>query len=671
MLDTNESSTTIEILLSPLDTVLNKNYIEVKLILIIGNDYPKEVPQIILKDAKNLTSKQLLELEDLLKEKSREIVGEVMIYILTDTATEFIQRYNTPAQSLREKMMQREAMELNRINNDGESSDTDEEMEKKFVKKRSKQKKKNFIFMNNSDSDDDSLFSEEEEESEEEEDESNTKSEIKSEKWIMREVVVKSMEGDVCQGSFSEVDKQILRKCYHFNQYPNYKVEMENHLNKIKNFKCDNLVKLLGFNWDEKDCQSGVNLIMFFENMHRSLESIILSLGRIEDMATLKKHIKQILEGINFLHKNKIVHNNINSSTILADNGIYKIADYGLNNYKKSLSCYQNTKNIWKNSEEHDDIFNLGVITLELFEGEILKQFRSPQETSKLMIPIIPDEVPYDLREFLELCLKRNRQTKAQSLLISDCLDISSTKLDFIFSPLSNMGINSRSRMDNSFTDTNSISNQSDGMNNIFGSAAQINSRYKEDFVELKNIGSGGQGSVFKVRNKLDSSMYAIKKVRLYSNSKSNEKVLREVITLSRLHHQYVVRYFQAWVESTNEIEENMDHTTTEQENIHENNFSTSGEGSDEDQSSDEDIFARSQIGRDNSLSNTISSIHSHTVGERSFVTKNQMLYIQMEFCTDTLKRVIDTGCEEEEYWKLFRQIVEGLEYIHSLGNFN
>lgn len=49
----------------------------------------------------------------------------------------------------------------------------------------------------------------------------------------------------------------------------------------------------------------------------------------------------------------------------------------------------------------------------------------------------------------------------------------------------------------------------------------------------------------------------------------------------------------------------------------------------------------------------------------------NECLYIQMEFCTTTLKDLLDKG----NFWKatadifsLFRQIVEGLAYIHSRG---
>jgi translation initiation factor 2-alpha kinase 4 len=138
-------------------------------------------------------------------------------------------------------------------------------------------------------------------------------------------------------------------------------------------------------------------------------------------------------------------------------------------------------------------------------------------------------------------------------------------------------------------------------------------SRYRTDFEEIEAIGHGGFGEVVKVstggegqrkrryreretylviirlvfreqfsfsdlltyvqvRNRLDGRYYAVKKVfsRLKIgycfdfktslifkvlldswDQRANGKILREVTTLSRLHHMYVVRYFQAWIEGT------------------------------------------------------------------------------------------------------------------------
>ena len=88
------------------------------------------------------------------------------------------------------------------------------------------------------------------------------------------------------------------------------------------------------------------------------------------------------------------------------------------------------------------------------------------------------------------------------------------------------------------------------------GSARQSSSRYESDFEELDVLGKGSFGEVVKVRNRLDGRFYAIKKILIThawgqgkDKSARLNRILREVTTLSRLHHQYVLRYFQAFIE--------------------------------------------------------------------------------------------------------------------------
>eukprot|EP01138_Halocafeteria_seosinensis_P012644 gb/GECG01012919.1/.p1 GENE.gb/GECG01012919.1/~~gb/GECG01012919.1/.p1 ORF type:complete len:1513 (+),score=256.97 gb/GECG01012919.1/:1-4539(+) len=79
--------------------------------------------------------------------------------------------------------------------------------------------------------------------------------------------------------------------------------------------------------------------------------------------------------------------------------------------------------------------------------------------------------------------------------------------------------------------------------------SANRESRFETDFEEIACLGEGGFGKVLKVRNRLDGMFYAIKVIKLEKESMLNKKMLREVTTLSRLHHRYIVRYFQAWLE--------------------------------------------------------------------------------------------------------------------------
>lgn len=73
-------------------------------------------------------------------------------------------------------------------------------------------------------------------------------------------------------------------------------------------------------------------------------------------------------------------------------------------------------------------------------------------------------------------------------------------------------------------------------------------SRYHAEFDELEHLGSGGFGEVVKARHKLDGKIYAIKKIKLRSGD-TDARIFREVTTLSRLNHRYIVRYYATWLE--------------------------------------------------------------------------------------------------------------------------
>jgi translation initiation factor 2-alpha kinase 4 len=77
-----------------------------------------------------------------------------------------------------------------------------------------------------------------------------------------------------------------------------------------------------------------------------------------------------------------------------------------------------------------------------------------------------------------------------------------------------------------------------------------MSSRYRSEFEEVEKLGQGGFGQVVKARNKLDNNFYAIKKVKLPSDTSLESKILREVTIWGRLSHPGIVRYHTSWVES-------------------------------------------------------------------------------------------------------------------------
>ncbi|XP_041062093.1 eukaryotic translation initiation factor 2-alpha kinase 1 isoform X2 [Carcharodon carcharias] len=75
-------------------------------------------------------------------------------------------------------------------------------------------------------------------------------------------------------------------------------------------------------------------------------------------------------------------------------------------------------------------------------------------------------------------------------------------------------------------------------------------SRYLNEFEETEILGKGSYGEVYKVRNKLDRQLYAIKKILMKKITKYDcMKVLREVKVLAGLQHPHIVGYHTAWME--------------------------------------------------------------------------------------------------------------------------
>uniref|UniRef100_A0A674N1L4 Eukaryotic translation initiation factor 2-alpha kinase 1 n=1 Tax=Takifugu rubripes TaxID=31033 RepID=A0A674N1L4_TAKRU len=152
-------------------------------------------------------------------------------------------------------------------------------------------------------------------------------------------------------------------------------------------------------------------------------------------------------------------------------------------------------------------------------------------------------------------------------------------------------------------------------------------SRYISEFEEICRLGKGSYGKVFKVMNKLDGQYYAVKKILIKKVSKDDcMKVLREVKVLSSLQHVNVVGYHTAWLEHVQPA-----------------------------------------------ASEYLAAVHFHL-----------MFYIQMQLCERSLKdwifernmkpkEELTSNCpyecvDADQTFKLLKQIVEGVEYIHSRG---
>lgn len=84
-------------------------------------------------------------------------------------------------------------------------------------------------------------------------------------------------------------------------------------------------------------------------------------------------------------------------------------------------------------------------------------------------------------------------------------------------------------------------------------------SRYYQEFLELKLLGTGEFGSVYKCTHRLDGCHYAVKKsIKPVAGSVNEKNALNEVYAHAVLgKHQHVVRYYSAWAEDNHMIIQN------------------------------------------------------------------------------------------------------------------
>lgn len=364
----------------------------------------------------------------------------------------------------------------------------------------------------------------------------------------------------------------------------------------------------------------------------------------------------QLIEGLEFYHRNGIVHASVHPNNILlekAETGttVVKLSDGG---YQQDLHSLQNRTNAsystaasayWSAPEVSSlaqgkavaatDIWDLGVILLQMMFGlDVQRLHQSPNALLEAL----------DLSRSLEDVLAKifradfKKRPSAFELLPSEFLRNDDPILEEPVSPSF-----SREDLSTSLSTFKSQRQRRDSMH-----TANLSSRYANDFVESGRLGRGGYGEVVKARNKLDGRFYAIKRIR-QSSPAALSNVLSEIILLSQLNHPHVVRYFTAWIESDGapkgEVDSSSDGSSltdgpdivfgkssgaldfisssgpniqfgygTDEEDV-------SSEAIDEDNSDEEEVEDHDEL----PLGRRHSSSHEHTV--------KTTLYIQMEYC--------------------------------------
>jgi hypothetical protein len=175
-------------------------------------------------------------------------------------------------------------------------------------------------------------------------------------------------------------------------------------------------------------------------------------------------------------------------------------------------------------------------------------------------------------------------------------------------------------------------------------------SRYFRDFIEVSVLGRGASGEVCKCRHRLDERFYAIKKIKI---TKDQATLFKEVKFISSLVHSNIVRYYSAWIENhiPDENDDSGEDSRATARIPNRDSFILVSASS----ASDGLLTGEEEVANDDSLwrpldqfsdtdfiqTNEVSHIESSEplqLDLDEIELENEYLYIQMEYCTTTLK---------------------------------
>jgi translation initiation factor 2-alpha kinase 4 len=500
-------------------------------------------------------------------------------------------------------------------------------------------------------------------------------------------------------------------------------MEFEEEMEEIKRLRQSTIMSVFDFKI-EQIADSGWEINILVEHARKG------SLGdKLEDDGPVpppkvRSWTIDLLEALDYYHRNGIVHKRIHPNNVLLHKsptgGItVKLADAGFQETLHNLDNLSRTEQpfttirsaFWIAAElgqdtrrtRKTDVWDLGVVFIQMLFGlDAPRKYSSPKDLSDSLRCSEP------LQEIMRKFFRPDPKKRPSAFDLIPCEFLRDDVPIYEQPPTLHRSRNSST----SLTAYGLRRESSAGVGGLF-------SRYSSDWVEAGRLGKGGYGEVVKSRNKVDGRVYAIKKIRQKSAAALTE-VLSEVMLLSRLNHPCVVRYYTAWPEEeadgTSDYDDDGSTTFSADGSDSESSVSPGDSGEDFARSTGGLDFISSsgypkvEFGSDDESDNNDGAVvfgsdsgisanqlpHSITTnmkleddegtqsngGPMSPLAKKRtlsnqtrsvktILYIQMEFCEkQTLRDLIrmDLYEDPDEYWRLFRQMLEGLAHVHSLG---
>ncbi|XP_013386608.1 eIF-2-alpha kinase GCN2 isoform X2 [Lingula anatina] len=270
----------------------------------------------------------------------------------------------------------------------------------------------------------------------------------------------------------------------------------------------------------------------------------------------LKQYTTDLLESLAYLHSKAVVHKDLRASCVFLDSkGRTRVADYSLT---KRLADLYETADIERGgvhfienkTQSHGrggkkgDIHALGILLLSLAEGHQITQFW----------PEVPATLPGDFQDFITKCLFKDEKHRWSAFQLLDHQFVKPAVYTTSLQVVVNQDSENAGQAAKAVDSDDDILDADSDLHIFTTCDPSGHSRLYNEFEILKALGKGGFGDVIKVRNRLDGRVYAIKRIPLNPKNKQlTRKITREVKLLSRLNHENVVRYYNSWIETSNE----------------------------------------------------------------------------------------------------------------------
>ncbi|RDX94719.1 Mitogen-activated protein kinase kinase kinase ANP1, partial [Mucuna pruriens] len=198
--------------------------------------------------------------------------------------------------------------------------------------------------------------------------------------------------------------------------------ELEEEVKLLKDLSHPNIVRYLGTVREEDT----LNILLEFVP-GGSISSLLGKFGAFPE-AVIRTYTKQLLLGLEYLHKNGIMHRDIKGANILVDNkGCIKLADFGASKQVVELATISGAKSMkgtpyWMAPEVilqtgHSfsaDIWSVGCTVIEMATGKPPWSQQYQQEVAVLFHigttkshPPIPDHLSVAAKDFLLKCLQK------------------------------------------------------------------------------------------------------------------------------------------------------------------------------------------------------------------------------------------------------------------------